>query len=187
MNEGMEFEGKDLQEVLEAASASMGIAEPDLDYEIVEPGRRGLFGVGAKSIRIRVMPPVHGLPDESIRDKPQAAKGRARGAKPPKGPRSVKPPKGPRSAKPETPHKEPSAADAESVSGTFQKILDLTGLQLRTNGDVVDSLQRPEPAQGRRAGRADTRGVRAGGADRPGQAFARDERLRAPPGPHHRA
>ena len=62
-----EFEGKDLEEALEAASSSLGIAEPDLDYEILEQGRRGLFGLGAKSVRIRVMPPVHGLPDGEVR------------------------------------------------------------------------------------------------------------------------
>jgi spoIIIJ-associated protein len=52
------FEGKDLAEALATAASRMGIAEPDLDYEIVEAGRRGLFGFGAKSVRIRVMPPL---------------------------------------------------------------------------------------------------------------------------------
>jgi len=69
-----EFEGKNLQEVLEAASASTGIAEPDLDYEIVEQGRRGLFGVGAKSIRIRLMPPIHKVVADELMP---AATGRA--------------------------------------------------------------------------------------------------------------
>ncbi len=52
------FEGKDLAEALAEASKGLGIAEPDLDYEIVEQGRRGLFGLGAKSVQIRVMPPI---------------------------------------------------------------------------------------------------------------------------------
>ncbi len=52
------FEGKDLAEALAEASTRLGIAEPDLDYEIVEQGRRGLFGLGAKSVQIRVMPPI---------------------------------------------------------------------------------------------------------------------------------
>lgn len=53
-----EFEGKDLEEALAEAARAMGIAEPDLHYRILEQGRRGLFGLGAKSVRIRVMPPV---------------------------------------------------------------------------------------------------------------------------------
>ncbi|HXV75555.1 MAG TPA: Jag N-terminal domain-containing protein [Candidatus Polarisedimenticolaceae bacterium] len=58
-----EFEGKDLETALEAAAAALGVEEPELDYEIVEQGRRGLFGVGAKSVRIRVMPPLADAPD----------------------------------------------------------------------------------------------------------------------------
>ena len=52
------FEGKDLAEALAEASTRLGIATPDLDYEIVEQGRRGLFGLGARSVQIRVMPPI---------------------------------------------------------------------------------------------------------------------------------
>ena len=52
------FEGKNLAEALASASAKLGMAEADLDYEIVEQGRRGLFGLGHKSVQIRVMPPI---------------------------------------------------------------------------------------------------------------------------------
>jgi len=58
-----EFEGKDLDEALHSAAEALGINEPDLDYEIIEQGRRGLFGVGHKSVRIRVMPPLAAPPD----------------------------------------------------------------------------------------------------------------------------
>jgi len=58
-----EFEGKDLDEALHAAAEALGIDEPELDYQIIEQGRRGLFGVGAKSVRIRVMPPLAAPPD----------------------------------------------------------------------------------------------------------------------------
>ncbi len=58
MEDQREFEGKDLSEALKQASNALGIAEPELDYEIVEQGRRGLWGIGAKSVRIRVMPPI---------------------------------------------------------------------------------------------------------------------------------
>lgn len=58
MGKNREYEGRTLREALDLASTSLGIAEPDLDYEILEQGRRGLFGLGAKAVRIRVMPPL---------------------------------------------------------------------------------------------------------------------------------
>ena len=58
MNREREFEGKDLEAALSEASARLGIPEPDLDYQILEQGRRGLMGLGAKNVRILVMPPV---------------------------------------------------------------------------------------------------------------------------------
>ncbi len=53
-----EFEGKDLGEALEAAAGSLGIPEQDLHYEILEPGRRGVLGLGVKHVRIRVKQPL---------------------------------------------------------------------------------------------------------------------------------
>lgn len=50
-----EFEGLTLDEAKERASASLGIPEPDLNYKILETGRRGLFGLGTRNVRIRVM------------------------------------------------------------------------------------------------------------------------------------
>lgn len=52
-----EFEGKDLQDALHQAALRLGIPEPDLDYRIVEQGRRGVFGLGARSVRITVVSP----------------------------------------------------------------------------------------------------------------------------------
>ena len=83
MFEEREFEGKDLEQALHEAAAVLGIPEPELDYTIVEQGRRGLFGVGAKSVRIRVMPPLGAMPD------PLAA------IEPPPPPKPVAPPPAP--------------------------------------------------------------------------------------------
>jgi spoIIIJ-associated protein len=79
------FEGKNLAEALASASAKLGMAEADLDYEIVEQGRRGLFGLGHKSVQIRVMPPIdqetkaagHG----ELAGVPQRGEGRRRGGR----------------------------------------------------------------------------------------------------------
>jgi spoIIIJ-associated protein len=120
MNNQREFEGKDLEDVLQAASASLGIAEPDLDYEIVEQGRRGLFGLGAKSVRIRVMPPV----GESLKEGP-ARRRRSHGDR-----RKRK------ESKPATP---PSSPDADDVRITIQKMLDLMGLKITAHAQQADS------------------------------------------------
>jgi spoIIIJ-associated protein len=79
------FEGKDLAEALAEASVKLGIPEADLDYEIVEQGRRGLFGLGHRSVQIRVMPPIdqetkvagHG----ELAGVPQRGEGRRRGGR----------------------------------------------------------------------------------------------------------
>ena len=58
MTKEREFEGKDLNEALKSAASQLDTPEADLHYEILEQGRRGLLGMGVKSVRIRVMPPL---------------------------------------------------------------------------------------------------------------------------------
>ena len=64
MTRDREYEGKDLQAALRAAAKGSGIAESELDYKIIEQGRRGLFGLGAKNMRIRLMPPLKDFESE---------------------------------------------------------------------------------------------------------------------------
>ena len=49
-----EFEGTGLEDALRSASAALGMAPDAFRYSIVEDGRRGLFGFGARRVRIRV-------------------------------------------------------------------------------------------------------------------------------------
>lgn len=49
-----EFDGKDLADALGAAVKALGRPASELDYEILEGGRRGVFGLGARPVRIRV-------------------------------------------------------------------------------------------------------------------------------------
>lgn len=49
-----EFEGSDLDEALAAASAAFGRPADELAWELVEEGRRGVFGLGARRVRVRV-------------------------------------------------------------------------------------------------------------------------------------
>ena len=50
-----EFEGRDLQEALAAAAQALGLPPDALRYELVEEGRRGILGLGARLTRIRVL------------------------------------------------------------------------------------------------------------------------------------
>jgi len=49
-----EFDGKDLEEALAAAAEALGVPASEIDYEILEGGRKGVFGLGARLVRIRV-------------------------------------------------------------------------------------------------------------------------------------
>jgi spoIIIJ-associated protein len=49
-----EFDGKDLEEALSAAAEALGRPSAELDYEILEEGRKGVFGLGSRPVRIRV-------------------------------------------------------------------------------------------------------------------------------------
>ena len=52
--ESMEFDGKDLDDALAAAAAVLGRPASDLDYVILEGGRKGVFGLGARPVRVRI-------------------------------------------------------------------------------------------------------------------------------------
>ncbi len=49
-----EFDGKDLEDALNAAAEALGRPASELDYELLEGGRKGVFGLGARPVRIRV-------------------------------------------------------------------------------------------------------------------------------------
>jgi len=54
--DAMEFDGKDLDDALATAARALGRERSDLDYELVEGGRKGVFGLGARPVRIRIAP-----------------------------------------------------------------------------------------------------------------------------------
>jgi spoIIIJ-associated protein len=93
---------------LQLAAAKLAIPEDELHYEIVEQGRRGVFGLGARSVRIRVMPPldeqsaVEELAAEDEDDDNEIAVG----------------------TEPVT------TAEAQAVERTLQRMLELLGLQI---------------------------------------------------------
>lgn len=54
MGAGREFEAKTLQEALRAAASAVGRPPDQLDYEVLAEGRRGVFGLGHRHVRIWV-------------------------------------------------------------------------------------------------------------------------------------
>lgn len=57
-----EFEGKDLDETLALAGAELGIDPSRIEYVVLEEGRRGVFGLGARQVRIRASAPREPAP-----------------------------------------------------------------------------------------------------------------------------
>jgi spoIIIJ-associated protein len=49
-----EFEGEDLEGALRAAAEALGTTTDAVDFEVLEEGRRGVFGLGARRVRIAV-------------------------------------------------------------------------------------------------------------------------------------
>jgi len=114
------FEGRHLEEALAAAAAATGVPEEDLHYEILEQGRRGLFGLGAKSVRIRIEEP--GAPEE-----PQTEPAL----------RTEAPGEGPRSPQ-EVQRPGRNSSDRAAVGATLQRMIDLMGLDLRVRAEAVE-------------------------------------------------
>jgi spoIIIJ-associated protein len=52
-----EFEGDDLEDALRSAAEALGSPADALDFEVLEDGRRGVFGLGARQARIAVRVP----------------------------------------------------------------------------------------------------------------------------------
>ena len=53
--ETYEFEGKTTEEALESASRELNVPVEELNFDIVEPGSAGIFGlVGGKKAKIRI-------------------------------------------------------------------------------------------------------------------------------------
>jgi len=154
MFEEREFEGKDLEQALHAAAEVLGIPEPELDYEIVEQGRRGLFGVGAKSVRIRVMPPLASVPDplaevaEAPMDGGDLSEAPAAERFAPTEPervratptRTERPAPAPRAVEPRSPDgAQAPGGNPVDVTQVLQRILDLMGLEIEARSAASDN------------------------------------------------
>lgn len=70
-----EFEGKTLEDAIGAAANRLGVGREDLDFDIVETGRKGLFGLGQRQACISV-----DLPEQA--QAPAPSRGRSARRKP---------------------------------------------------------------------------------------------------------
>jgi spoIIIJ-associated protein len=77
----MEFEGESLEEALSRASESAGVPLEELDYEVMQEGRRGFLGMGGRGVRIRIRPREEGDPAQA--DRPAKAPAGAVPGEPP--------------------------------------------------------------------------------------------------------
>ena len=63
--ENYEFEGKTTEEAIETASRELNLPEEELNFDIVEPGSAGIFGlVGGRKAKIRVIVKATAKADE---------------------------------------------------------------------------------------------------------------------------
>ena len=54
MERSQDFEGRTLEEALGRAAETLGLQMEDLTYEVIEDGRKGFLGLGARPTKIRV-------------------------------------------------------------------------------------------------------------------------------------
>ena len=55
MSDGIEFEGQTEQEAVRKASSALKVAAGDLNYTVIDVGSAGLFGLGARPVKIRAI------------------------------------------------------------------------------------------------------------------------------------
>ncbi len=148
-----EFEGKDLAEALAVASEMLGLSADSLHYEILEPGRKGLFGIGAKSVRLRVLEPLDPIDRPSMSRTPPGSPTPARRARPTRperrparsdAPEERRPRRAPRD---EVSHGKPATEEAvRQVVETMRKMIELGGFDLEVRGESDEHGMRLELA-----------------------------------------
>lgn len=67
MEDGGEFSGRTVDDAMVEAETQLGVARDDFEVEVLSPGSRGVFGIGAEPARIRVRrrETLGGRPNES--------------------------------------------------------------------------------------------------------------------------
>lgn len=58
MNKTIEKSAKTVQEALKLALVELNLSEEEVEYEVIEEGSKGIFGIGAKEAVIKVTPKI---------------------------------------------------------------------------------------------------------------------------------
>ena len=58
MNKTIEKSAKTVQDALKLALAELNLSEEEVEYEVIEEGSKGIFGIGAKDAVIKVSPKI---------------------------------------------------------------------------------------------------------------------------------
>ena len=142
-----EFEGESLDAALEAASAELGIPVDDLQYEMVEQGRKGVLGFGARQVRVRIeldrselLAPTAVPRKRDPRPRQRNDRGRSRdnrggrgGGRGKRGNRSERAARPARAERTVHPGEEPERTDVphqKEFQETLERMLELIGLEM---------------------------------------------------------
>ena len=93
-----EFEGNTLDEAIGAAAKRLGVGEDDLDFHILETGRKGILGFGQRNVKISV-----DLPEMGQDQAPRQNRGRRPRPNNPRGPKGGQGQRSPRGTKANAP------------------------------------------------------------------------------------
>ncbi len=59
MSKSIEKSAKTVEEAIRLALAELGLNKEDIEYEVIEEGSKGIFGIGAKNAVVKVTPVVN--------------------------------------------------------------------------------------------------------------------------------
>jgi len=55
-----EFEGKTVEDAIAAGLQELGLAENEVDVDVLQKGNRGIFGIGGSTALVRITPRAAG-------------------------------------------------------------------------------------------------------------------------------
>jgi len=118
------IEGKTLEEAIAAAAARLNVPAEDVHYRLLDEGRRGILGVGARNVRIEI-------------ELPEGATPRPVPPPPPPPPVAAAPPDEVDEPEPAADPAIPPAERVAEVVSTVERIVSLAGLDLSVRATAV--------------------------------------------------
>lgn len=126
MGTAIEVEGDSVEAALEEAAERLGVGVGDLDHEVVDEGKRGVLGIGARDVVVRAWAragagsPTDGAPGEAATEEEAAA----------------------------TPSAPARAAEAPTPTLSAKELDDLMDVALDATDEVLDGFDADADAEG---------------------------------------